>query len=337
MILTCPQCQTSYEIGTNQIGPQGRTVRCAACKHSWKAEAEPDPIVLEPEYKIETPPAPEPEPVKPKAREIPKLYRKSLEDEKRLQTLKTQGVLWGSMVASLLAIFATAYVLRVNIVRAFPNTANAFAMAGIEVNATGLKFLTNRIKLSPQLKGGQFVVSIDADVQNLRDKVNSLAPIRARLLDAHGVEIASQLIPLYGVVVDSHATRHVQFDVEDPKNLASEIDLKFDLVAMKDMARLRKLNALYQHAAEREAYDRKVRQQKTLMKPRYEEIPALMQPVSAELPLPSTGHATSLAPSPEPQIHSSDLTSDTPPKPESEPLLAKTASKTASGGLRPAH
>jgi predicted Zn finger-like uncharacterized protein len=35
MILTCPNCGTQYVVKDDAIPPQGRQVRCAACKHSW--------------------------------------------------------------------------------------------------------------------------------------------------------------------------------------------------------------------------------------------------------------------------------------------------------------
>jgi predicted Zn finger-like uncharacterized protein len=35
MILTCPNCGTQYVVKDGAIPPQGRQVRCAACKHSW--------------------------------------------------------------------------------------------------------------------------------------------------------------------------------------------------------------------------------------------------------------------------------------------------------------
>jgi predicted Zn finger-like uncharacterized protein len=35
MILTCPNCGTQYVVKDGAIPPEGRQVRCAACKHSW--------------------------------------------------------------------------------------------------------------------------------------------------------------------------------------------------------------------------------------------------------------------------------------------------------------
>ena len=51
MILTCPNCETQYVVKDGAIPPEGRQVRCAACKHSWHQDSEertPTATIAEP-------------------------------------------------------------------------------------------------------------------------------------------------------------------------------------------------------------------------------------------------------------------------------------------------
>lgn len=68
MIIACPACATRYVVPDSAIGAEGRTVRCAKCRHSWfqdgpdlAAPLPPEPAT--PDQQVAAPPPPPASPI----------------------------------------------------------------------------------------------------------------------------------------------------------------------------------------------------------------------------------------------------------------------------------
>jgi hypothetical protein len=256
-------------------------VRCTSCKHTWHAEIPIDLRYSEPKTKKDKD-EPEEDLQSVKAEKLPGKYRAMLQDKKRLQAMAVEIGMWGGMAALAVLILALGYFLRVDVVKAFPRVAGAYAMVGLKVNPTNLEIVNTTAQNS--LKGGRFVATIKVEVRNVSGEMAPVPPVRVKLLDSSLQPFNTVLIPSNGLAVDPNATRTLTFDVPDPRNLTSTIDVQFDYAAMKkgDKAVHKSTEAAHDVAAGPE-----------------EEIrTAEAEPVTAPAPAPAVDMATPPAPAP---------------------------------------
>jgi len=231
MILTCPECATRYFVEDSRLGTNGRTVRCAACGSSWRAQAE-EPLELSNDPVLGSV-AREPVSFKPideaapvTAEELPKVFRAKQEQKRRVREAATAGVVWAGMVSAFAALLAAAYVFRVDVVKLYPKAAGAYAMVNVPVNPTGLEF--EKVKGEPAPVGVNTIL-ITGQVRNVESEPTTPPPIRVALLDGKGHKLATRVVRLPNKPIQPGKAISFTAAMTDPKAAANDVAVEFAL------------------------------------------------------------------------------------------------------------
>lgn len=238
MILTCPECATSYFVDDSKIGPDGRSVRCASCGTRWRArlgddayevvgDAAPAPAApeprrfpaAEPPVAAAPPPASEPveEPalrVRPAAEELPRKFRARAQAKKNVKEAAAAGIVWAGMAAMVMLTIGAAYVFRVDVVRLWPRTASAYAAVKAPVNPLGLEF--EAVGARPALKDGQAALVVSGKIRNVKDRTIESPPLRIQLVDGRGKELAVTIADPENASIPPGESRGFAVDVVNP-------------------------------------------------------------------------------------------------------------------------
>jgi predicted Zn finger-like uncharacterized protein len=219
MIITCPHCQTKYQVTYETIGSVGRKVQCAHCHREWNQDAQAervrktglDPQTAEDdrlfdamaEDALDDAMAAEEKavagqnggagsPVKP----LP--YVDAAELQKRQVAFKRrQNAMISSLpmarlrraarvagVVILAGIVGGAWFARVPIVERFPDLAGLYEAVGLGVNIVGLDF--SNLETLRALSGGNDVLSVSAQIVGRSPTPVAVPPVVISLLDTSG-------------------------------------------------------------------------------------------------------------------------------------------------------
>ncbi len=224
MILTCPDCATRYSVPDQQLGPEGRTVRCAACGARWTARAE-EPLELSPEPVLDAAPAEEPAAAPTLAAdELPKLFRDRAQAKLKERQAVATGVVWAGMAGVFALILGMTVILRQDVARIFPRAAGAYAMAGLPVNLVGLTIEGQHAQ--PTLMEGHAALTVTGALRNVRDFAITPPPLKISLLNPAGRPVAVKIEYPSGSIPPGEA-RHFVVNMLDPPISATDVEIVF--------------------------------------------------------------------------------------------------------------
>jgi predicted Zn finger-like uncharacterized protein len=190
MILTCPECATSYFVDESKIPAEGRLVKCANCGARWTAKVEPELELVETpeEGAFAREPAPPPE-VETPVRDLPgdalpKVFRAKADTTRKVRQAAKQGVLWTSVAVAVLVALVVLFVFRAEVVRAWPRSAGVFKALGMPVNPTGLAI--EEVRAEAVLDAGRPALRVSGKIRNVQDKPADAPPIQIQLLNKAG-------------------------------------------------------------------------------------------------------------------------------------------------------
>jgi predicted Zn finger-like uncharacterized protein len=231
MILTCPTCASRYRIDEDKLGPQGRTVRCAGCGDSWRAEPLAEPLQLTPELvapkqEVEVfAGGAEPDLAQTPAEELPKVFRQKAEAKRRTREAMTAGLVWGAMSAGLALLLLAAVVFRVQVVHLWPRTAGAYAAVRLTVNPLGVA--PDNVQAAPGLENGRAALIVTGAERNVDSQPRRPAPLRISLYDKAGARLLSRVVELPASPLSGGESRPFRVSFLDPPMAAAQVGVDF--------------------------------------------------------------------------------------------------------------
>jgi predicted Zn finger-like uncharacterized protein len=196
MILSCPACKTRYVVPDSAVGPSGRQVRCASCRHSW-LQPPPSPRTSAewqaPAAAAPPPPPPlrEPAPTRPAASVLgpspaaePENYD-AFAHEPPFRPRRNPARMWTivAIVAAVLMLAATAAVYSFGL----PELGVDIALPGRGATPLKLEFQAENRTLA----SGNALLTVTGRITNPTQSVQRVPQLRAEVRDSAGKAVYS--------------------------------------------------------------------------------------------------------------------------------------------------
>ncbi|WP_296600710.1 DUF3426 domain-containing protein [Phenylobacterium sp.] len=226
MILTCPECATSYFVDDLRIPRGGRMVKCTTCGNRWRAFQDRSLAEREPpeeEMLVEGPREPQP----PTEEDIDFVAAPATPSRKPAPEKKASPALVAGLtaLAVVTAALGAAVIFRQQVVGIAPATAPIFAAIGLPVNTLGLVI---EAKSQPAFQAGRPVLSVTGSIRNVNKSPTEAPPMRISLLDRNGKAVGGMVAQPLNAKIPPGATRYFAVTLPDPPAGVRELDIAFE-------------------------------------------------------------------------------------------------------------
>ncbi len=216
MIVTCPACATGHEVPADMRAASGRLLRCPACGHRWldaaASAAGGGTVTLLPRYDAQVVDMPETpsrehadasggsdaEAEERARRAAEALARQALarerERKRKAARRRAERIRWSALAATLAVLSFVVWRYPDAVVRLLPGAAHVYALAGMDVRATGLAIreVDTAQTLAPD---GGLVLSVSGRIANVSVRDVRAPGLEFRLLDGKGRVLHSWKLP----------------------------------------------------------------------------------------------------------------------------------------------
>jgi predicted Zn finger-like uncharacterized protein len=229
MILTCPECATSYFVDDARIAAAGRTVKCSNCGARWTAlpEGAEDPAPPPPKSAPPPPPAPVAAPLDEVVFEAPEpapvIPRKTVSLRDAGEG-RGKALIWAGAAVAVAALIAGAVIFRAQVVRLLPASQAAYAGLGLPVSALAIE----KVHAEAGFQGGHPALSVTGQLHNQRDDAATAPALRISLLDRLGKPVAVKVARPIDAAVPGGAVRYFAISIVDPPAGAHDLQVGFE-------------------------------------------------------------------------------------------------------------
>lgn len=223
MLITCPSCETRYDLPAARFAADGTMIKCAACGHSW-LEARAVEIATHPVRQV-----PAMIDHDESDSEIRRLVEASREAQESFavhqRERRRRQASWLAFAAALAAPLVMAAAWPERVVAIAPVTIGAYDALGREVNIYGLDI--RRLDLQHMIDGEVRVLAVKGEIANIASGERKIPWLRFSLRDETGKEVYHWLLDTKARPLRSGESTEFVTRVAAPPEAARNVEIRF--------------------------------------------------------------------------------------------------------------